>query len=147
MSEPTIGRTAYQHTQIGYATLAVLVVIAVIFLVTARSRPSGLLWGWTVLLFIGILFHSLHVTVDDAAIHLRFGIGLVRRTIPLNTITSCKTITYPPLAYGIRWGPKGTLYNVSGRHAVQLSLRNGRILLIGTDDPQGLLVAVQHKLP
>ncbi len=145
MSGSASASGAYDHVQLGYTILAVLAVIAAIPLGMRSCRAIGPLY-WSLLLLIAILFYALRVRVDDTAIHLRFGVGLVRRTIPLSDVTASKPIRYPPLGYGIRWGPRGTLYNVSGTHAVQLSLRNGRILLIGTDDPQGLDAAIQRKL-
>jgi hypothetical protein len=51
----------------------------------------------------------------------------------------------PPREYGgwgIRWGPSGTAFNVSGDIGIQLVLKNNKRILIGTnvpDDITGLL--------
>lgn len=39
----------------------------------------------------------------------------------------------------------GWLYNVSGRHAVELNHVGGGRTLVGTDDPAGLLAAVRAR--
>jgi len=38
----------------------------------------------------------------------------------------------------------GWLWNVWGFRAVKFVLRNGRRVTLGTDDPQGLLTAIQR---
>lgn len=45
--------------------------------------------------------------------------------------------------WGIRRGPEGRAYNVKGRHGVQLVLRTGKRVLIGTQDPEGLVAAIR----
>ena len=55
-----------------------------------------------------------------------------------------------PFAFGggIGWGihltPYGWLYNVSGFDAVAITLRNGRKVALGTDDPHGLVDAIRR---
>jgi len=44
--------------------------------------------------------------------------------------------------WGIRWTPRGWLYNVSGLAAVELTLTDGRRLRIGIDEPERLCEAI-----
>lgn len=54
-------------------------------------------------------------------------------------LQSCETRTYNPIleygGWGVRFGPNGTAYNVRGKTGIQLVLKNGRKILIGTQDP------------
>lgn len=40
--------------------------------------------------------------------------------------------------WGIRFGPNGTVYNVSGNIGIQIVFKDGNRLLIGTNDPEQL---------
>jgi hypothetical protein len=41
--------------------------------------------------------------------------------------------------------PSYRLYNVGGLEAVALSLKSGKTIRIGTDDPQGLVAALKTE--
>ena len=45
--------------------------------------------------------------------------------------------------WGIHLTPYGWLYNVSGFDAVAITLRDGRKVAFGTDDPDGLTTAIR----
>ncbi len=47
-------------------------------------------------------------------------------------------------AGGIRYGPKGTAYNVSGKIGLQLELKNGKKILIGTRKPEEIENLLHH---
>jgi len=100
-----------------------------------------------VILLIGvILFPNLTVSVNDESIEIRFGWGLIRKKFKLEKVESC-TVVRNRWWYGrgIRWIPQGWLFNVSGLNAVELSMKNGRVYRIGTDEPQKLNEAIQKK--
>ena len=95
-----------------------------------------LLW-----LLIGIgmplffLYLRLIVTVTDEAINICFR-PLTRRTIAIADITHFEARSYAPLreygGWGIRgWGGKRA-YNVSGKRGVELTLADGRKVMIGS---------------
>jgi len=46
--------------------------------------------------------------------------------------------------WGIRFTPHGWLYNVSGLHAVEIELKNGKKYRIGTDVPENLEKAIRE---
>jgi hypothetical protein len=63
--------------------------------------------------------------------------GFLRRTrVPVANIRSAEAVEYDPVGeyrgYGVRPGPRGQAYIASGNQAVQLELRDGRKLLIGS---------------
>lgn len=97
-------------------------------------------------LFLTWLFGSLTVEVDDEEVSHWFGPGFWKKTYLLQEVESAKAVRNSWIfGWGIRFTPHGWLYNVSGLDAVQLQLRSGRKLRIGTDDPQGLVEAISLK--
>ncbi len=64
------------------------------------------------------------------------------RRYPYKSMNSYKVRSYSPLkeygGWGIRYGRKGMAYNVSGDRGVQLELKNGKSLLIGSQRPEEL---------
>lgn len=59
-----------------------------------------------------------------------------------NTIDEVYIRQYNPLreygGWGIRMGPSGSAYNISGNKGIQLVFKNGKRLLIGTNAPDDL---------
>jgi hypothetical protein len=91
------------------------------------------------------LFGSLTVEVDDEELRHWFGPSFWKKSYQLLDIESSTVVRNSWFwGWGIRLTPNGWLYNVSGLDAVQLQLRSGRKLRIGTDDPQGLVEAISH---
>lgn len=90
-----------------------------------------LLFGFVLLMFFGMT-----VTVTDSEILIRLGIGVINKKINLSDIQSVDTKKYPVyFGYGIRITPGGILYNVNGRHAVEIKLKNKKnVVWIGTND-------------
>jgi hypothetical protein len=48
--------------------------------------------------------------------------------------------------WGIRWTPKGPLYNVSGFEAVEIRMLSGKSFRIGTDEPDLLRQAIDKAI-
>ena len=62
-----------------------------------------------------LVFSALTVEVDAEAIRLRFGIGLVRKRIPLAEVKAWRDVRNPwYTGWGIRLGSGYVLWNVSG---------------------------------
>jgi len=147
------GMSVYRHTQIGWVMLVSLGG-AMLFLAALAARMTGhphpvfmVRVGFAILLISLLLFASLTVVVDDEAIQIRFGIGLIRKSFPLAEVTSVRPVRNSWLyGWGIHYGPGGWLYNVSGFGAIELQLRNGTHCRIGTDEPETLCQAIQNKL-
>jgi len=139
----------YRHTQTGHLILGILAVTAAVlgWAVTSSGAPPV---SWTGLLFVfvvGLLFGSLTVEVDHRALRFWFGPGIFRKTIPLSEIAGCRVVANPWwYGWGIRWTPHGRLYNVSGFRAVEIELRDGRALRIGTDEPEKLCRRIEMSL-
>ncbi|HUL76139.1 MAG TPA: hypothetical protein VL691_02665 [Vicinamibacteria bacterium] len=137
--------THYRHTQIGWAILAVNAAVAVLVLpgLPAGQAGEARLPLLGVLALVVLLFSTLTVEVDEAALQLRFGIGLVRRRIDLGEVGSWRAVRNPWYSgWGIRLGPRGVLWNVSGLDAVEVDLPGDRHFRVGTDEPEALVAAL-----
>ena len=100
-----------------------------------------------VVLYLCLLFLfgslKLSTAIDDTGISYRFfPFHLKYRIIHWNEIEEFEVVTYKPVVdyggWGIRYGKKGRAYNVSGDKGLELILKNGRRLLIGTQKEQQL---------
>jgi hypothetical protein len=82
-------------------------------------------------------FAHLDVAVRDRELVIRFvPFHLKPRRITLDEIAEAQARQYRPIVeyggWGIRYGFNGMAYNVSGNEGVQLTLRNGKRILIGS---------------
>lgn len=139
----------YRHTQTGVLILGILAMTAaVIGWAVASSGAPPVSWtGLLIVFVVGLLFGSLTVEVDQRAVRFWFGPGVFRKTIPLAEIAACQVVTNPWwYGWGIRLTPHGRLYNVSGLRAVELQLRGGRTVRIGTDEPDKLCHRIEMGL-
>jgi hypothetical protein len=137
----------YRHTQVGWVILGLTA--AILAFVWSRLPPEVALGARLPLLIVGALllfvFSVLNVEVDAEAIRLRFGIGLVRKRIPLVEVKAWRTVRNPwYTGWGIRLGSGYVLWNVSGFDAVELDLAGGRRFRVGTDEPATLASAIER---
>ncbi len=102
-----------------------------------------------ILLSIPVLlyFSKLKIQIDDRAIHVHFN-PFFKRQILLEEITEWRARKYKPFleygGWGIRWGPGGKAYNVSGSWGVQLKFTNGKKLLIGSQRADEFAAAISR---
>ncbi|MGA1876415.1 MAG: hypothetical protein ACMUIA_12490 [bacterium] len=137
----------YKHRQTGYVVLLSLglsIPIITGLMVSQRTGPAvPLCILLATLVGLAILFWSLTVEVRPGTLRLKFGPGLIRKTIPMSKIQGCRTVRNPwYYGWGIHLTPRGWLYNVSGFEAVELDLAGGRHVRIGTDEPEKLGQAI-----
>ena len=125
----------YRHTQIGWVGISAGVLI---FLLGHDSV------AFVICLLIISSFATLTVTVDKEFLRISFGIGLFKMKFNLKEIKSYGKIRNKWwCGWGIHgWPKKGWLYNVSGLNAVELNMKNGMKYLIGTNEPEKLLGAI-----
>lgn len=138
----------YWHTQTARLILAIIILIAVAMVVSALFYPNPALILTAVFLFVLIvLFSSLTVTADEHALMLYFGPGVIRRSFKYSDIESISRVKNRWYwGWGIRWFGRGWLYNVSGLDAVELKLKTGKLVRIGTDEPDQLARFVGERL-
>jgi hypothetical protein len=119
------------------------------------NNPASDLAVWLLWVFIGLglpllfLFIRLtiEVTADEVVIRYR---PLVKRRIPLADIEGVRARTYRAVreygGWGIKgWSFKNVAYNVSGDRGVQLTLRDGRRVMLGSRHPDELAQAIETQ--
>lgn len=136
----------YEHTQPGYLMMAAIGGTSIILLLALiLLGPSLVTAGVLILmLFILAIMSRLTVSVTADTLRLRFGpVGLIRKEWRLSEVISVVPVTNPwYYGFGLRWTPHGPLFNVSGRHAVEILLVSGDRVRIGTDEPEALAGAI-----
>jgi len=142
--------TKYEHTQIGHTLIWFALGVAVFVAITGIFAQGGLgtsLIVEIILLICAVMFCKLTIKIENETLRWSFGIGIVRKQVLLAEIAVCESIRIRWwYGWGIHLTPYGWLYNVSGLDAVTITLRDGRKFALGTDDPQGLSVAIERLI-
>jgi hypothetical protein len=139
----------FKHTQIGYVSSGI--VTLVILWIYFYFRPmDGMGIGTAIFLFIVVFwfasFPILRVTIDDDNMRVMRGFGFPRYRFSIKEIVSVQK-TRVPWAYGLGvggklWPIKGKglvhIISTSGRDAVEVTMKDGKVFFIGTDVPQKL---------
>jgi hypothetical protein len=115
--------------------------------------PDWIVWLFWALFGIGLplffVYLRLVVEVDEKGVRLRYS-PLTKRTIKFDEIEHCEAVDYQPLRRYGGWGIRGLgsnrAYNVSGSQGVRLHLRNGDVVIIGSQRPQDLALAIDAHL-
>jgi hypothetical protein len=145
----------YHHVQTGWAVILGSVVGLGLALMVTLSLSASTLAAvpWLVFALFGLLalglltYATLTVEVDAEHVRVHFGIGLIRKSIPLADIARCEVVRTPTWwGWGMHWTPSGWLYNVSGRAAVRLEMASQRPVMIGSDEAERLKVAIDAGL-
>lgn len=135
----------YRHTQIGwqvYGSISFLTLVLVWGLGTRDPQAFAVLIAILAAAFA--VFGWLTVDINARRVLVRFGVGLIRRSLSLDTIRGFAPVKNPwYYGWGIRFTPHGILYNVSGLKAVEILLDDGRRVRVGTDEPEALVRALQ----
>jgi hypothetical protein len=120
------------------------------FMPGIHEQPSPravVLVGAAVAALLGWTWGSLTVRVADGRLQLHFGPGWPRKSWPLEDIAAVElTRTTFADGWGVHRTRRGWLYNVSGLDAVALELKDGRTVLVGTDEPRRLRAALQRAI-
>jgi hypothetical protein len=127
------------------ATAASVLAVARAVSLGARFGAAGLAAVATGLALRELVFPMETVLVEEE-LRIRFG-RRMRYRIPLKNITRAFYRAYSPLAeyggWGIRTGKQGRAFNMRGNEGVQLVLRSGQRVLIGSQRPEELVRAIQ----
>jgi hypothetical protein len=143
--------TRYRHTQASGMTLlglgfGLVTQLGGLARAVRRRKRHAWLMALTIALFTPLMyaFSALTVEIADGILTIEFRGGLLQRTIALAAVRQVDQVEVPwYYGWGLRWTPRGWLYNVRGRHAVAVCLANGRTVIIGTDEPAELAAAVE----
>ena len=130
-------------------------IVQIFFGVPFGANPASDWEVWLLWLIFGIgfpllFYHSrLIVKVKADGLHLKF-IPFTARYIPFEEIKSFQARSYKPIKEFGGWGIKGwsrskrMAYNVSGNLGVELTLTDGRQVMIGSQNPYELAEAIER---
>ncbi len=98
-----------------------------------------------------IFFLKMTTIIDESGIHIVFKPFIRHLTIKPGEISNWEVRKYNPVkeygGWGYRFGRKsGTAYNVSGNIGLQLYLKKGRKILIGTQRPDAIKRAMEKLM-
>ncbi|MBX2859838.1 MAG: hypothetical protein KTR14_01290 [Vampirovibrio sp.] len=148
-TEP-VNPIVYQHTQQPLMLRVIygaLLVFAVAGMALAPDKDTATIFMITFFIvgFVVATFGSLTVTVDKEFIHLKFGMGLIRKRIYRSWLKKTEVVRNPWwTGFGIRYiGGGNWMFNVRGFDAVELTYKDGKKFRIGTDEPGKLLAALK----
>ena len=104
-----------------------------------------------VLVTIILIFAKLQTRISESALYIRFfPFHFSYRKIDFDTIATVYARSYQPMGefggWGIRWTPRGRAYNVSGNRGVQLELKNGKKILLGSQRTDELASLLQETM-
>jgi hypothetical protein len=98
-------------------------------------------------LAIGVLFSSLSTKIKQGLLVWHFSFSFWKKSLKIDEIESCVVVQNSLFhGLGIRMLGSGWLYNVSGLDAVQVNLKSGAIIRLGTDQPKFLCAALNNAL-
>jgi hypothetical protein len=139
----------YEHKQFGYVMLFALVAVAAL---AAVFLPAGG-FGWppaVIMLFTALCllsFFTLTTTIEDGTLKFWFGPGLFRKQVALRDIEAVRAVKNPwYYGWGIHLFPGGWVYNVSGFDAVEIKMKSGEKIRLGTNEPEALERALRQQL-
>ena len=142
----------YEHTQKGIVQ-PILVVTALLCLIGGffmRDRPPYLFICAAAALVCIILAYAMsYLLVRDTGdrLKIRFGpLPLFSKSVPYAEMVSAEKDRSTFLAgWGIHWTRKGWLWNVGGFDCVRIRT-DKKSMLIGTDDPDGLVSFLRSRI-
>jgi hypothetical protein len=116
--------------------------------------PDWMMWLLLIIFGIGfpLAFYWMRLIVEvlDDSVSIRY-IPLTKFTVPLSDIQTVEARTYSPIrdygGWGIRRRSNRRAYNVSGNRGVELTLHDGRSIMIGSQKAEELALAIHSQLP
>jgi hypothetical protein len=148
----------YHEEQHFHRALMGLLLVAMVFVVVVTvvavffSRPGDALLlaiAPVVVILVASLISLSHLDVDvtDRGVSIAFRYLWPTRRIGFADIVGLEVRRYNPLleygGWGVRLGPKGWGYMTAGNEGVQLRLRRGLPVLIGSTRPRELEAAIR----
>ena len=143
---------AYAHTQHGWPVRIAFGLTALGLLALPAVQPLGLptprivlIASAAVAVALGLLWSRMMIRVDGDRLRWSFGPGWPRFSLPLAEVQSIEvTRTTFWQGWGIHRVRGGWLYNIDGLDAVRITRRDGRLVLLGTDEPRRLASAIER---
>ena len=144
----------YKTKQVGWVIVGITVGIAIVIAITSFVL-SGTDQEFTAIAIVMIamfailtlLFGTLETIVTAEEIKIKFGIGLIKKTIPRKSIQGMKVVKNKFIyGWGIRFTPHGWLWNIAGYDAVEFEIKDSkRKFRLGCKDPKELIQEIKKR--
>ena len=139
-------RGSYNEFQFAWWILLLIPIWSIMPFLYYSDHPTNNISGTALfyisILFVsvGLLFYGMKTQVNASKITVAFGIGLIRKTIDLESVQSVASVRNKwYYGWGIRIIPNGWLYNIAGLQAVEIKRRDkNSVLRIGSKHPEVL---------
>lgn len=132
---------SHRHTHIGY----LMIVILGIGLLFCLGRP----WSFLAIAMLATclaLFPSMSIEVADDGVTRYFGLGLIRKRIALAEIDRVTVVkSYWLRQLGLPRSGLGRLHKLAGIDAVEVRLKTGRTITLGTDRAEELASMINSQ--
>ncbi|MBT3187413.1 MAG: hypothetical protein HN736_16970 [Anaerolineae bacterium] len=138
----------YKHTQFGAWMFAVflasgILIVSIALEMIAEGRLGSAIFMTCFYLLGVVLFYSFTIEISKRKLKFWFGIGVVRKSVLLSEIESTQEVVNPWYYFwGIKSIPGGWFYAIAPGPAVEILLKNGKIIHLGTDQPELLKQAI-----
>jgi len=95
-----------------------------------------------------LLFYGMTTIITVDSIKISFGIGLIKKSVQLLRIMTVEPVKNPwYYGWGIRFIPKGMLYNISGSEGIEIKfIDTDNVLRIGSKDSFKLKQEIEKRL-
>lgn len=137
----------YRHRQWGIVSIGVFlmagagVLILNDFAFPLGAPLLGVVFG--ILTLTALVFSSMTIEVNESDVTWFFGPGVLKKSLPLEEVGSCKKVKNPIwMGFGIHAFGTGWIYNVSGLLGVEIELKGGAFVRLGSDQPNYLCQAI-----
>lgn len=149
----------YVRTQTGWGLRGILLGAFAILLYRAKVRAGSwdaisasqefwpLVVSAIILALVVLVFTVMTVTVEDRDIEISMGLEMIRKRFPVSEIDSMNEVKIPWHSVGFKKVSKGWLFSVAVSDGVDIILKDGKRLVVGTDDTEGLLQAIRQRMP
>ncbi len=151
LTENYMAQLVYREVQPPYLWVRLLLVVVgllpILAVLSGEPAWPGLLPSGVALLLL-LLFIPHTIELQHRVLRVSFGLlRLVSWTFPLQDIEKAEAVTYLPfksyLGWGIRRGRDKSLgLTMRGNRGVMLQLRDGRRVLVGSQQPDDLVLAI-----
>ena len=138
----------YRHTQFGalmfVVFLATGVLISVVALKIIAEGRLAMAILMTCIYLLGLtLFYSFTIEISEGKLKFWFGIGVIGKSYSLSEIQSAREVVNPWYYFwGVKSIPRGWLYAIAPGAAVEIILKNGKIICLGTNQSKRLKQAI-----
>jgi hypothetical protein len=141
----------YKHSQVGWIIWGICLPVVLVLWIVSVIYPTQMTTGPVIIsiaiIIALILFGRLTIYVDNDGVGFYFGPGIIKKYFPFSQIDSAiKARNHWFWGWGIRWFGRGWLYNVSGLDSIEIRLKSGKVLRIGTDEPDKLISVLKSKI-